>query len=60
MLRLRGRDVGLLPRERHGVSLGQVLVGSDIGLPHLAEVHTVPFPRQESDVPAAEPEHPVT
>jgi len=27
---------------------------------HLAEAHTVPFPRQESDVPAAEPEHPVT
>jgi Cu/Ag efflux pump CusA len=26
----------------------------------LAEAHVVPYPREESDVPAAEPEHPVT
>jgi len=26
----------------------------------LAEAHVVPFPREEPDVPAAEPEHPVT
>jgi hypothetical protein len=26
----------------------------------LAEPHVVPYPRQEPDVPAAEPEHPVT